>query len=231
MPKPHPDNKFCLPIIRDDPAEVARIIRNNALKQRYFEIWLDYLDELSTEWLASLISKYPNRLLLVFRRLNLEPMKLAPEERLEIIKTLQKKAVLFDIDVTVQTEDIAALKRERLRPKTVFSYHNYSFTPSDSELKSIIKKMISGNAYIVKIAAFCKTERDSLRLLSLLMDLRDASQRCIVLGMGPHSSITRIFGTLWGNEMAFTPSDSQDSTAPGQLTFDELRSVLGVIRK
>jgi 3-dehydroquinate dehydratase type I len=79
---------------------------------------------------------------------------------------------------------------------------------------------------VIKISTMCKNQRDALRLLALLIDLREAGQKCIVLGMGKHGVITRIFGTMWGNEMTFTPLEVASRSAQGQLPYDKLDSIM-----
>jgi 3-dehydroquinate dehydratase type I len=86
--------------------------------------------------------------------------------------------------------------------------------------------MESWGAHIVKISTQCTTQREALRLLSLLIDLREAGQKCIVLGMGKHGVITRVFGTVWGNELTFAPVELSNRSAAGQLTVDKLDSIM-----
>ncbi len=220
------DNKYCLPIIKRKSAEVQQIIESNIARFRYLEVWLDYIDDLDPGFAASLVGLYPHRLIMVFRRQNLEPMKMSPELRFKILSTLSRKQVLVDLDVSVQAEEITQLQAERVALKTILSYHNYSFTPSDTELRSITARMASWGAHIIKVSTQCTTQRDALRLLSLLIDLREAGQKCIILGMGKHGVITRVFGTVWGNELTFTPVELGSRSAAGQLTVDKLDSIM-----
>ena len=131
-----------------------------------------------------------------------------------------------DLDISVQAEEIAQIQAEKLAIKTILSYHNYSLTPSDTELRSITERMKDWGAHILKISTYCSIQRDALRLLSLLIDLREGGNRSIILGMGKHGVITRVFGTAWGNEMIFAPIDTSSLSAPGQLTVDKLDSII-----
>jgi len=220
------DNKYCLPIIKRSRADVEATLKENIDRFRYAEIWLDYIEDMDTGFAASLVGQYPNRLIMIFRRQNLATMKLSAEERFKIISTLVRKQVLVDLDISVQADDITRLQASRLSVKTLLSYHNYSQTPSDTELRSIVSRMKGWNAHIVKVATHCTTQRDALRLLSLLIDLRESGQRSIVTGMGKHGVITRVFGSLWGSEMSFTPLDTGSRSAAGQLTVDKLDSIM-----
>jgi 3-dehydroquinate dehydratase type I len=146
--------------------------------------------------------------------------------RFDIFKTLSRKQVLVDLDISSQVEDITRLQSERLALKTILSYHNYQLTPSDTELRSITERIAGWGAHITKISTFCSIQRDALRLLSLLIDLREAGRRCIVLGMGKHGVITRVFGAQWGNEISFAPIDINQRSAPGQIALDKLDSIM-----
>jgi 3-dehydroquinate dehydratase-1 len=220
------DNKYCLPIIKKKRAEVQETIESNLATFRYFEVWLDYIEDLEPGFAASLVGLYPHRIVTVFRRQNLDPIKLPIEDRYQIIKTLVRKQVFVDLDITMQGEEITRAQAERLPLKTILSYHNYSFTPSDTELRSLTERMESLGAHIVKVSTHCSTQRDALRLLSLLIELRESGRKSIILGMGKHTVINRIFGTLWGNEMVFAPIDIAARSAPGQLAVDKLDSIL-----
>jgi 3-dehydroquinate dehydratase type I len=220
------DNKYCLPIIKRKRAEVQEAIEKNITKFRYLEVWLDYIEDMEPGFAASLVGLYPHRLIMIFRRQNLDPMKMSFEDRFQVLKTLSRKQVLVDMDISVQAEEISRLQNERIPLKTILSYHNYSLTPSDTELRSITARMESWGAHIIKVATHCTTQRDALRLLSLLIDLRESGRKSIILGMGKHGVITRVFGTVWGNEMAFTPLELAARSAPGQLTVDKLDSIM-----
>jgi 3-dehydroquinate dehydratase-1 len=226
MRSPSTHNKYCLPIIRNKRSDVHQAIEENLTKYRFFEVWLDYVQDIDAGFAASLVGLYPHRMIFVSRRQNCEPMRLSAETRFDIFKTLSRKQVLVDFDVSEQTEDITRLQAERIPMKTILSYHNFSLTPSDTELRSIADRMVGWGAHIIKIATFCTTQRDALRLLSLLIDLREAGKRCVVLGMGKHGTITRVFGPQWGSEIAFAPVLADQRSAPGQITLDRLDTIM-----
>lgn len=220
------DNRYCLPIIKRTKGDVQVAIQENLDRYRFFEVWIDYISDLDTNFVASLVGLYPHRLIIVSRRQNLEQTKIPAQMRLDIFKTLSRKQVLVDLDISSQVEDITRLQNERLSLKTILSYHNYQLTPSDTELRSITERIAGWGAHITKISTFCSIQRDALRLLSLLIDLREAGRRSIVLGMGKHGVITRVFGAQWGNEISFAPVDVNQRSAPGQISLDKLDSIM-----
>jgi 3-dehydroquinate dehydratase type I len=163
---------------------------------------------------------------MVSRRPNFEQSKIPMDVRLEILRSLSRKQVLVDLDISSQVEEITRLQAERVPLKTILSYHNYQLTPSDTELRSLTSRIAGWGAHITKISTFCSIQRDALRLLSLLIDLREAGRRCIVLGMGKHGVITRVFGPQWGNDISFAPIEGNQRSAPGQIPLDKLESIM-----
>lgn len=220
------DNKYCLPIVKRTQAEVQATIQANLSTYRFFEVWLDYITDIDVGFAASLVGTYPHRLIIVTRRQNFEQTKISAQKRFDILRTLSRKQVLVDLDISSQVEEITGLQADRVALKTILSYHNYNLTPSDTELRSITARIGGWGAHITKVATFCTIQRDALRLLSLLIDLREAGRRCIVLGMGKHGVITRVFGAQWGNEVAFAPLETTQRSAPGQISLDKLDSIM-----
>lgn len=219
-------NKYCLPIILSSRSDVQKTIQENLSKYRFFEVWIDYIEDIDVGFAASLVGLYPHRIIIVSRRQNSAPTTLPVDMRFDILRTLSRKQVLVDLDVSDQTEEITRLQAERIPMRTILSYHNFKFTPSDTELRSIADRMIGWGAHTIKISTFCTVQRDALRLLSLLIDLRESGKRCVVLGMGKHGVITRVFGPQWGSEIAFAPIRAEQRSAPGQITLDRLDSIM-----
>jgi 3-dehydroquinate dehydratase len=71
----------------------------------------------------------------------------------------------------------------------------------------------------------CENELDAVRLLELLLELKQKGLSYIILGGGEFGKITRIFGTLWGNQMIFAPKIQAEQSDVGQLTRDELEII------
>lgn len=224
------DNTYCLPIIKGTRAEVEETLAAAVQRYRYAEIWLDYIEDLKPGFAASLVRRYPDRLIMVFRRLKLARPHLTSQERRAILTSLAGKKVLVDLDLTTQSRDVAWLERNKIQVKKLLSYHNFIRTPSDANLSLIVKRMRRHKAHLIKIATHCVHKRDALRLLSLLLKLRERGDRAIVLGMGKDGMITRVFGALWGNSVAFAPLKASARSAPGQIPITKLDSIIRALR-
>ena len=220
---------YCLPIIKSSKEEIVAIIQQHKNDYAYFEVWLDFIDELDTAFLKRLQTDLSERLVVVFRRLQLASTKMSSTQRHELLNILNGSPVLVDLDITTQAEEIEYIRQKDYKLQTIISYHNYQLTPDDHELQGIMQQIRKNNPTIIKIATNCQNEDDSLKLLNLLVSLRQNSQRYIVLGMGKHGLVTRIFGPLWGNELIFAPENSDEQSAPGQLTRKQLDNILQTI--
>lgn len=221
--------RYCLPIIKSDKKEILGIIQKNINNFFYFEVWMDYIDELDLKFIEQLNKKLGQRLVLLFRRQNLETPKMSWDKKVGIMNFLDKSSVLLDLDVFNQTEEIKFLNKNSRKINKILSYHNYKETPELEQLKKIIKTMSDNRADIYKIATFCQKERDAVILLDLLVSLNEQGLKHIILGMGEHGAITRVFGTKWGNEMIFAPLTLKEKSAPGQLTKKQLEDIFEIL--
>lgn len=222
-------DRYCLPIIKNGVKEVAQSIEANKQKYSFFELWLDYIEDLSDEAIMKLVEKYPGRLVLVFRRQNLEDIRMPVEKRLKLLEMLYGKDCLVDLDISCQKEDLDYAKAKGL--KTIVSYHNYEETPAGPKLSEIISTIRSYKPYTLKISTFCNETSDAYRLIGLKKDFLESGERHIVLGMGKEGEITRIFGALWGNELIFIPEAINEASAPGQITREDFDKIMERIKK
>jgi|ERR1039458_9385948 3-dehydroquinate dehydratase type I len=216
---------YCLPIIKNSPEEVIDNIKSNLDDYAYFEVWLDYIDGLNDAFIKQLIDLIGNRLVVVFRRKNLEEVRMDRETRFSMLELLQGTEVLVDLDITTQTAELDIVRDHGLNLKVIGSYHDYKQTPGPVQLTAIIDTMDWYQPSIYKLASLCNGPEDGLRLLSQLVELKAKGQKAIVSGMGEFGAVTKVFGALWGNEMTFAPKTLEEQSAPGQLTRETLENI------
>ncbi len=220
--------RYCLPVIQPNQQAVLDALYAHLRDYDYIEIWLDYIEDLDDAFIETLQQRLGKKLILLFRRQNLETIHLSPERRQQIMTLLDGSQTLLDLDIS-QKDDLAYLRAQSLRIPIIVSYHNYKQTPSDGELNGLVAAMKAYNPAILKLATQCRQEADALRLLRLLLSMREQKQKCLVLGMGPSGLATRILGPLWGNAMSFAPESSDEQSAPGQLTRRQLETIFNTI--
>lgn len=222
---------YCLPLIKDRRIDVLDAIRANIDNYRYFEVWLDYVQDIDETFADELAGLLGGRLVAVFRRQNLEAPVMEAERRRGLLDRLGSGPVLVDLDITTQKTELDHLKASGVAANIITSYHNYEETPDTLQLREIIATMDAYQPAVYKLSTRCATEEDAVRLLEQLLELKARDVRAIVSGMGRHGAVTRIFGTLWGNEMVFAPLTAEEQSAPGQLTRQQLETIFKELGK
>lgn len=213
---------YCLPILKTTKKNVLQTIEKYRDEYDYFEIWLDYVIDFDLVFVAKLRKLLNEKLILVLRRKDLTPTHIDVTTRLHIIGRLEHSKVLLDLDIKQHKEELVYIKKSDIPVQIIVSYHNYEKTPA---LALLIDEMIAARPTILKIATHCNTEDDAIRLLQIISSLKKRHQRFIILGMGEYGTITRVFGTLWGNEMIFAPKTLKEQSAEGQLTKKQLEKI------
>lgn len=221
--------KYTLPIIKDSKKEVLQMINTNLSDYLYFEIWLDYIEDLDTEFLDLLISQYEEKLVVLFRRQQLEEIKMPEDQREKIIWQVANTKALLDLDISQETE-LNYIKEKNIKPNLILSYHNYEETPGFPLMIDTLEEMVKHNPKIYKFSTLCKTVEDGVKLLNLMMNLRDRDLKYIVLGMGKDGILPRIFGAIFGNEMNFAPKNLEEKSAEGQLTREQFEEVFEILK-
>ena len=107
----------------------------------------------------------------------------------------------------------------------ILSYHNYEQTPPKDQLELIIKQSRQWNADIVKIATTASNTKDC----SVVMSLYSMFDKIIAFCMGDQGKITRIAAPFLGARFTYAALNNDLSTAPGQLTVDEMNRIYAII--
>jgi 3-dehydroquinate dehydratase type I len=221
---------YCLPVIADSIQQCRARIAEAEAAYHYFEIWLDYVND--PEDAGELSKELGERGIFLFRRLKLEPPRMSILARQALIAELAVQPVFLDFDCSTQRDDLEFYSGLAKRnSKLICSYHDYKSTPPSSELLQIIDSMRRFSPQIYKLACFCNSPEDALRLLELRIELNKQNIPAIILGMGEFGMATRIFGTIWGNKMIFAPRYRSQQTAPEQLTRAELEVVFEALQR
>ena len=125
-----------------------------------------------------------------------------------------------------------AMLREASRESGVtmiMSYHNHQFTPDGAELAEKFVDAERLGADVAKVIVMPKGSEDVLALLGATLK---ASRKCkiplVSMSMGGMGSLSRIFGWVYGSAVTFAAG--MNSSAPGQMSIEELRPVLATVR-
>ena len=152
------------------------------------------------------------------------PGIISDNERLDILReSIDLGAVYVDIELESDPDFLSKIIRYARKKSThvIISYHNFDETPDTNVLRETLKQCYDLGGDVAKIACQVKILEDSARLLSLYAE----KGRKVVLGMGNFGKITRIAATQLGAEFTFASLNVTDATAPGQLTYSEMKLI------
>lgn len=112
----------------------------------------------------------------------------------------------------------------------IMSYHNFQMTPDAATLDSKFAAAKCLGADVAKVAVMPQTEQDVLALLAATDRARQTIDIPLIsMSMGGIGSLSRIMGWVYGSAATFAVGKS--SSAPGQVSIEDLRVMLALIRK
>lgn len=187
------------------------------------EIRLD-LTGFNTEKIKKIFS-LPKKLIATYR-----PAKVSDQERLEKLKLAIKAGAKY---VDLEYESKEKYRKELIdyahhnNCDAIISYHNYKKTPDVEELYGILKECFEYGADIAKIVTTARTNLDNSKILTLY----NYPGRIIAFCMGDLGKLTRVIVPFMGAEFTFASMDEGDATAPGQIKYSNLKSVIENLEK
>lgn len=108
----------------------------------------------------------------------------------------------------------------------IVSYHNDTGIPEEATLVEIMERCFESGADIAKIACKVATGIECARILSLYASTYAGEGRLIAVGMGEKGKITRVAAPLLGAPFTYACAAPGRSTAPGQIDYGTLKSIL-----
>jgi len=114
--------------------------------------------------------------------------------------------------------------------KIIASFHDFTLTP---DKETLFKKLVEAKQYsadVAKIAVMPNSLDDVLTLLGVTLDAKNTIDiPVITVSMGACGVATRLLGGMFGSAVTFAVG--HESSAPGQIPIDELKTVLEVVHK
>jgi len=113
----------------------------------------------------------------------------------------------------------------------VGSNHDFHATPPKDELVRRLRKMQDMGADMPKIAVMPTCAADVLTLLAATNEMHEryADRPIITMSMSPQGVISRLAGEVFGSAMTFGAVGQ--TSAPGQISVDELAQTLDILHK
>lgn len=109
--------------------------------------------------------------------------------------------------------------------KLIVSWHDFSGTPPPEFLKAKLEECMADDPAIVKIVTHADDASDCLRVLELIPYAQQKRQAIIAFCMGRRGKISRIAAPLLGSIISYASMGSEEASAPGQMTIDQMREI------
>jgi 3-dehydroquinate dehydratase I len=143
---------------------------------------------------------------------------LTDSHRLQLFEAIAPVVDAVDIELGAPIRsDVIELARKHRRP-VIVSYHNFDHTPADDNLVAMIEAAKEEGADVVKLAVTAQSMDDTDRVLGVLRAHR--SNGLIVVAMGAHGAMSRVFFPLVGSLLTY--GFARSANAPGQVSAQSL---------
>jgi 3-dehydroquinate dehydratase type I len=158
----------------------------------------------------------------------------AEEERIDVLR----RCLAFADYATVELRTDEGLRRslitetKKKKVKAIVAFHDFKKTPSKEKIISILNEEKSAGADIAKAAFMAADDRDVLSLMRVLVEVRDDPKfkiPVIAVSMGEAGKISRIVAPLLGSYLTYVSATKGRESAPGQLSFEEMETVLSAL--
>ena len=138
---------------------------------------------------------------------------------------------LIDVEMMKPQEQVKALieAAHRKQIAVIVSNHDFQATPSHAIIIDRLRQQQAMGADVLKIATMPKATADVLTLMAASQEMfsRYAERPLLTMAMGPLGVTSRVAGQLTGS--ALTYASLGQTSAPGQLKAESVRSVLTII--
>jgi 3-dehydroquinate dehydratase / shikimate dehydrogenase len=212
--------KYCISICGSTIVETLDQLKIASTKADIIEIRLDKLSEPD----LSVFSKFKSIPILLTNR-NLSNGGFFAGDEQKRLKVL-KEAINFgfdfiDLEYDTDKKELDWFLNNRKKTKIILSYHNFQDTPKN--LANIFKKLLAKKPDIIKICTFANKIEDNIPIIKLLEN-KPKGVDLIIHTMGEKGESSRIMCGLKGNYFTYSSIDSDNRTAPGQISVSKLKS-------
>lgn len=216
-------SKTCVSIGAFSVATLVREAKKALHRSDYAELRLDFLRSSSIPDCLNAMKPHLGRCICTLRpRSEGGRFSGTESERISVLKLIAEyNPYLLDVEYNTlrKNTDLCRYLRRSNTPILV-SWHDFSKTPKEHELRSMAKKMATFSKNI-KIVTTARTIEDTLRVLSLYK--RPRKENMVAFAMGDYGRMSRILCTRLGSP--FTYVSLGKPVAPGQFSLDEMKAI------
>lgn len=235
--------KICAPIVGKTSSEIIREARSIlSLPVDVIEWRADHYEDVSeteklletAETLRKTVGEKP--ILFTFRTAREGGEKEIDAERYETLNLLMARSGhvdLIDVEIFIgdETADNIITKAHECGIKVIASNHDFQKTIKKDEIIQRLCKMQDLDADILKIALMPHSRQDVLTLLAATLEtsVHHTDRPIITMSMAGLGVISRLAGECFGSALTFGAASK--TSAPGQISVQELSNVLDIIHK
>jgi 3-dehydroquinate dehydratase type I len=143
-------------------------------------------------------------------------------------------ARLVDIEARTGSAAIGrlgkAIRAKGGKTRLIVSHHDLMGTPSRRTLERRLNTCRSLGADIVKIVTLANAVEDNLRVLEIIPQARRMDQAIVAFCMGEKGRLSRVAAPLLGSCIHYASLEEGAESAPGQLTADQMKQVLRLLK-
>ena len=152
-------------------------------------------------------------------------------ERIGLIKdllSLKEGPDAVDIELYIdEDERDKTVELAKNNGKTVIiSSHDFSKTPSFTEMKATLEDAFIAGADIAKLAVMPRSMKNILDLLRVTLDVGGAGKAICTIAMGDLGKHTRVIAPYYGSVMTYASVENTRLTPPGQLPLEKLKKIM-----
>ena len=229
--------KICVPVVETTTEKIIQQIQE-LQNCDLIELRIDFYENIHDlkqvhELLLQVRQQTNLPLLLTYRSLKEGGhIQLSDQEYLSLVQTVCQSGCIDIVDIELESGNMLVYQLVEIahqnHVKVLMSYHDFEKTPTVMEMKERLEKMEIMGADICKIAVMPFSYKDVIQLLNTTMEMSQRLTRPLVtMSMGKIGKITRIVGELVGSSITF--ASVGQSSAPGQLTLEDMQTLLEVI--
>jgi 3-dehydroquinate dehydratase type I len=226
-----PRLRICLPVVEATVNRARGRYQRAARKGLWTEVRLDYLQEPAPD-LTRLFRNIPGPVIAT-NRWAAEGGRWTGTEA-DRLKLLSQALDLGVTGLDVELAADAGFRREiaarRGQTRLILSWHDFTGTPDTAGLEAVLEEMLASEADVVKLVALAREPADNLRLLSLIPRAQAQGRDITAFCMGPVGKWSRIAAPLLGSWLTFAPFNKTGTSAPGQLTINDLKRVWNTLK-
>ncbi len=216
--------KLCIPIVETTTDGALIAIKKANRWADLIEVRVDYLKNPELE----ILLQNQKKPFIITHRRREEGGKYKGEERKRLSllqRAIDLGADYIDVELATRTSFLKDLIRNKRRTQVILSFHDFRGTPSLKKLQRLSAQMIRLGADVIKIVSFAKSWEDNLTILSLILFAKERRQKIVAFCMGERGKMSRIFSPFLGATWTYASLNKNRSSAPGQLTVQELTDI------